>query len=91
MNDVTPSISSPGITVFPNPCHDVAWEDCMFSDDCTGRMVEVVDMLGRIVISARAKAPTTSMRMNMAGLPAGAYAVRTSNRSLIPRMLIKTD
>jgi hypothetical protein len=80
-----------GIALFPNPCQDAVWADCSFPEVRTGRVVELVDMLGRTVQRLRAEGRTASTHMDMKGLPAGAYLVKVSDNYSLSKILIKTN
>jgi hypothetical protein len=67
-----------GLSLFPNPAHDAA----TLTGIAPGQAVQVLDAVGRLVLSATADASGTATLALPAGQPGGVYVVRAGSQAV---------
>lgn len=75
VSSTRPAAAAPA-ALFPNPAHDAA---TLLLPPSTGPVaVRVYDMLGRVMLSQPAAAADGTVKLSLAGLPAGVYRLQTT-------------
>ncbi|MFC6225818.1 LamG-like jellyroll fold domain-containing protein [Hymenobacter artigasi] len=78
VRSVRPSEAATGLVLYPNP----ATARTLLSGTQPGTLVQVLDAVGRVVMSATADATGTAALALPAGIATGVYVVRTGNKAL---------
>ncbi len=68
-----------GVTIFPVPFHNTATVDLSMIDDFHPRLIQVIDLMGRIIVSAQADPGNSNIVLNGERFTAGTYLVRIMN------------